>query len=620
MDTQNFTGWTALMSAGEIGHTDVVRLLLEARAAVDLKDNKGWTAMMCAGANGHVGALRLLLRAGAAVEATSKNGETVLGEAVRSGELEAARIILEAGAELPPSKWLKFQNAEMKRLLALHRDVRQARAAEAARVGREATVAAARLAAAQREADAEEAEESRRFKEKQKSEKLRRVEAEKSERCKHEAMQKEAEKSRRLEEKMVERKRKALEQDTAAERVRVEAASELHEAAAGHDEETLRRCLAAAQRIGVAEPDIAAAKVQLKQLSGVREAAIAAAREGEATLAAAAELRSLLDDPTATRSGLKSALRRAEAGDVGREVGGGLLVRAREQLGAKAQASQGAREEAEAAAVLLAEEHLALAAVQARAAREAAAAAVNARLAEEEAEKSSAAIQVRAAREAAAAASVDARLAEEEAEKSTAEPRQGKTKRNKQRPKTQHAEAMPGPVQPGGTRSGPARSAAGPPSQCSDSQATASAGAEERQRTATEKGSTGTLRVGKGGVSARQASDGVGEQGGAAVRDAGLNPKTQRQKTRRAEAVSGPAQAGGAFSEPALSGADPPSQCSDSHAAGAVSSGVKEGQRDASEHGPEGASRVGGVLACAAQPSSQASNGADEPGEAEAGE
>mmetsp|Transcript_12316 Transcript_12316/g.37743 ORF Transcript_12316/g.37743 Transcript_12316/m.37743 type:complete len:934 (+) Transcript_12316:2-2803(+) len=171
-----------------------------------------------------------------------------------------------------------------------------------------------RLAAAQREAHADIIA---------KAEEARRLEAEKAERRRQEALQREAE----------------------AERVRNEVAFELHEATARDDEKTLERCLSAAQRHGVAKPDLAAARTKLKKLVAAREAAQQAARELEAAEAVAADLCALLDDSSATRSGLKSALRRAEAVGVERvETGSTLLARARERLGALAQGAKEAKE------------------------------------------------------------------------------------------------------------------------------------------------------------------------------------------------------------------------------------------------------------------------------------
>jgi len=81
-----------------------------------------------------------------------------------------------------------------------------------------------------------------------------------------------------------------MQREAEAERVRSEVAYELRLAVAGHDEALLERCLAAAQRNGVAKADVTAARAKLKKLSGAREAAIAAARELEASETAAADL------------------------------------------------------------------------------------------------------------------------------------------------------------------------------------------------------------------------------------------------------------------------------------------------------------------------------------------
>jgi len=99
------------------------------------------------------------------------------------------------------------------------------------------------------------------------------------------------------------------------------------------------------------------------------------------------------------------------------------------------------------------------------------------------------------------------------------------------------------------------------------------------------------------------------EKSSAESRQAKAKRKKQRQKTKRAETVPEPAHAGGG---PAPSGADPPSQCSDSQAASAatVATGVEEGQSAAAEQGPEGAEGV--VSAGAGRRASQASDGADE--------
>jgi len=127
----------------------------------------------------------------------------------------------------------------------------------------------------------------------------------------------------------------------------------------------------------------------------------------------------------------------------------------------------------------------------------------------------------REAAEAAAADAADALLAEEEAEKSSAASRQAKAKRKKQRQKTKRAEAAPAPAPAeGGARSGPAPLGADPPYQGSGSQAlcarSVATGLEEGQITDGEKGPEGASCKGEGGVpaGALQASDGADERGG----------------------------------------------------------------------------------------------------------
>ena len=57
-----------------------------------------------------------------------------------------------------------------------------------------------------------------------------------------------------------------------AERRRGEVAFELREATAGEDEHVLERCIAAAQRNGVAKAEVASARAALKKIAAAREA------------------------------------------------------------------------------------------------------------------------------------------------------------------------------------------------------------------------------------------------------------------------------------------------------------------------------------------------------------
>ena len=55
------------MSASKNGHGEVVKLLLEHGAQVDLQEENGWSALMSASQNGHGEVVKLLLEHGAQV-------------------------------------------------------------------------------------------------------------------------------------------------------------------------------------------------------------------------------------------------------------------------------------------------------------------------------------------------------------------------------------------------------------------------------------------------------------------------------------------------------------------------------------------------------------------------
>ena len=65
-DAANTHGSTALLLAAQIGHLEVVRLLLEAGADKDAANKKGLTALRVAAQNGHWEVVRLLREVGAA--------------------------------------------------------------------------------------------------------------------------------------------------------------------------------------------------------------------------------------------------------------------------------------------------------------------------------------------------------------------------------------------------------------------------------------------------------------------------------------------------------------------------------------------------------------------------
>ncbi len=93
----------ALIAAAHIGHVDVVKMLIAAKAPLNHVNNLGWTALMEAvvlgngGAN-HTATVRALVEAGCDVNIADKQGATPLQHARRRGYVEMARILENAGA------------------------------------------------------------------------------------------------------------------------------------------------------------------------------------------------------------------------------------------------------------------------------------------------------------------------------------------------------------------------------------------------------------------------------------------------------------------------------------------------------------------------------------------
>jgi hypothetical protein len=101
-DTNRYRG-TGLIPAAHHGHVEAVKLLLATAIDRDHVNNLGWTALLEAvilgdGGAAHTEIVRLLVEAGANVNIADRDGETPLAHAKKSGYSGMARILSAAGA------------------------------------------------------------------------------------------------------------------------------------------------------------------------------------------------------------------------------------------------------------------------------------------------------------------------------------------------------------------------------------------------------------------------------------------------------------------------------------------------------------------------------------------
>ena len=94
---------TALIAAAHLGHAEVVRTLIAARAPLDHVNNLGWTALIESivlgdGGRNHTDTLAALVKAGANVNLADRNGATPLALARGRGFAEMTKILEAAGA------------------------------------------------------------------------------------------------------------------------------------------------------------------------------------------------------------------------------------------------------------------------------------------------------------------------------------------------------------------------------------------------------------------------------------------------------------------------------------------------------------------------------------------
>jgi uncharacterized protein len=93
---------TALIAAAHLGHDEVVRILIAAKAPLDHVNNLGWSAVIESivlgdGGKRHVATLKALVDAGANVNLADRSGETPLTLAKRRGFKEMVAVLEKAG-------------------------------------------------------------------------------------------------------------------------------------------------------------------------------------------------------------------------------------------------------------------------------------------------------------------------------------------------------------------------------------------------------------------------------------------------------------------------------------------------------------------------------------------
>jgi uncharacterized protein len=101
--TSRYDG-TALIAAAHLGHAEVVRTLVQAKAPLDHVNNLGWTALIESivlgdGGRRHVETLKALVDAGASLAVADRNGQTPLALARARRYDEMVKVLEAAGAK-----------------------------------------------------------------------------------------------------------------------------------------------------------------------------------------------------------------------------------------------------------------------------------------------------------------------------------------------------------------------------------------------------------------------------------------------------------------------------------------------------------------------------------------
>jgi ankyrin repeat protein len=94
-----YDGWTALIYASYRNHPEVVKLLIDGSANLNIRDNGGNTALIWASFNNHIKVVKLLISAGANLNIRNDGGRTALIAASSWNRIEVVKILLENFAD-----------------------------------------------------------------------------------------------------------------------------------------------------------------------------------------------------------------------------------------------------------------------------------------------------------------------------------------------------------------------------------------------------------------------------------------------------------------------------------------------------------------------------------------
>ena len=96
----NLDGFTLLIDAARVQQLDIIELLVEQRAGLEIGDKSGNTPLHWAAGEGAYDSIELLIELGANVNAQNRRGETPLVSAIRKDDTIAVEILLAAGPDL----------------------------------------------------------------------------------------------------------------------------------------------------------------------------------------------------------------------------------------------------------------------------------------------------------------------------------------------------------------------------------------------------------------------------------------------------------------------------------------------------------------------------------------